>query len=240
VSSVDGPHALLVLQEHDTELDQLRHRRTHLPQRSRLDQVGAELRTVETEGAALTAERDDLARRQAQLEAELGDLAKRRTDIDGRMRSGDITASRDLQAMADQLTSLKRREGDLEDAELEIMEAIEPKEARLAALQERWAELDREGTELRRELTEAEVTLDAQLEGVLAARQAAAAAVPPELMAIYDRLRGRLGGVGAAALVGASCGGCHLTLSASELDRIRRLPEDAVVTCDQCGRILVR
>ena len=49
-----------------------------------------------------------------------------------------------------------------------------------------------------------------------------------------------LGGVGAARLVGPSCTGCHLTLPAQELDRIRREPPDALVFCDQCGRILVR
>jgi predicted nucleic acid-binding Zn-ribbon protein len=46
--------------------------------------------------------------------------------------------------------------------------------------------------------------------------------------------------VGAARVVGSSCGGCHLTLPATELDRIRRAEPDALVTCDQCGRILVR
>ena len=93
---------------------------------------------------------------------------------------------------------------------------------------------------LRAELAEAEVTVDAEIQGVVSARDAAIAPIPAALLATYERLRTRLGGVGVAPLVGASCGGCHLTLSASELDRIRRLPPDEVVTCDQCGRILVR
>jgi hypothetical protein len=59
-------------------------------------------------------------------------------------------------------------------------------------------------------------------------------------MPTYERLRQRLGGVAVALLVGSSCGGCHLTLAAGEIDAIRRLPPDALVTCAQCGRILVR
>jgi hypothetical protein len=43
-----------------------------------------------------------------------------------------------------------------------------------------------------------------------------------------------------ARLVGNHCDGCHLTLPSMELDRIRHLAEREVVTCDQCGRILVR
>ncbi|HEY2429301.1 MAG TPA: C4-type zinc ribbon domain-containing protein [Acidimicrobiales bacterium] len=156
------------------------------------------------------------------------------------MRSGAVTASRDLQAMADQLGALKRRQGTQEDAELEIMEALEPIEERLAALHDRWTVLDHERTELEAAVAAAEAVIDADLTATTAARADAAAAVAPELLATYERLRQRLGGVGAAPLVGSSCGGCHLTLSASELDHIRRLPADAVVTCEQCGRILVR
>jgi hypothetical protein len=238
--SVDELHDLLAVQDLDTQADQLRHRRTHLPERARLDEVTTELRGVEADGVAVTAERDELARRQAELEAELADLERRMTDLDRRMRSGTISAPRDLQAMSAQIDGMKRRRSDLEDAELEILEALDPIEARVAELQDRWASLDRESAELRARVVDAERELDAELAGVVEARRTAAAPVPAELMATYERLRQRLGGVGAAPLVGASCGGCHLTLSAGALDRIRRAPADTVVTCEQCGRILVR
>ena len=72
------------------------------------------------------------------------------------------------------------------------------------------------------------------------ARVTAAATVAPDLLARYERLRTQLGGTGAARLVGGSCSGCHLSLPAMEVDRIRKAPPDEVITCDQCGRILVR
>ncbi|MHB8467227.1 MAG: zinc ribbon domain-containing protein [Acidimicrobiales bacterium] len=231
---------LLVVQDHDTAADQLRHRRAHLPARSRLAEVGAELAEVEGRGAAATAERDELAGRQAALETELAEIDKRAADIDRQMRSGAISAARDLQAMVDQIDGLKRRKSNLEDTELEVMEALEPVESSVAELQARWAELDREAVELRAQVAEAEVSVDSELDVVLRDRSAAAAAVPSDLLATYERLRQRLGGVGAARLVGSSCGGCHLTLSASEVDRIRHLPADAIATCEQCGRILIR
>ena len=237
---MDALHALLEVQERDTQADQLRYRRAHLPERARLDAVAAELATIETDGAAVTAERDELARRQGELEAELADTERRMADLDRRMRSGTVTAARDLQAMADQLDHMRRRRSDLEDAELEVLDALDPLDKRVAELQDRWALLDGEAAELRAAVRAEEQVVDAQLEEVLAARRAAAAPVPPDLMATYERLRQRLGGVGAAQLVGASCSGCHLTLSASALDQIRRLPPDAVATCEQCGRILVR
>jgi uncharacterized protein len=237
--TVDELHELLAVQDLDTQADQLRHRRAHLPERARLDEVTTELAGVEADGVAVTAERDELARRQAELEAELADLERRMTDLDRRMRSGTVTAPRDLQAMSAQIDAMKRRRSDQEDAELEILEALDPLEARVGELQDRWATLDREAADLRARVVDAERELDAELVGVVEARRAAAEPVPAELMATYERLRQRLGGVGAAPLVGASCGGCHLTLSAGALDRIRRAPAGTVVTCEQCGRILV-
>jgi hypothetical protein len=231
---------LLVVQERDTSADQLRHRRSHLPERARLDQVVAEMAQIETEGAEASAQRADLTRQQAGLEAELAEIDKRSADIDRQMRSGAITASRDLQAMSEQIDSLKRRKSTLEDSELEVMEALDPVVARVASLEERWVALDTEASTLRAAIADAEVEVDSELETVLKERVEAAADVTPDLLATYERLRQRLGGIGAARLVGSSCGGCHLTLSASEIDRIRHLTPDVLVTCEHCGRILVR
>jgi len=237
---MDALHALLAVQERDTQADQLRHRRAHLPARARLDTVTTELASIESDGAALTVERDELARRQAELEAELADTERRIGDLDKRMHSGTVAAARDLQAMAAQMEAMRRRHNDLEDSELEVLEVLDPLEKRVAELQDRWVALDREAAELRATIAEQEHVIDGELAEVVAARRDAAAPVPAELMTTYERLRQRLGGVGAAPLVGASCGGGHLTLSAGALDRIRRLPPDAVATCEQCGRILVR
>ena len=63
--------------------------------------------------------------------------------------------------------------------------------------------------------------------------------LPEELAQRYEGLRSRLGGVGAARLVGDRCDGCHLTLPSVEVERIRQLPPDTFATCPQCDRILV-
>ena len=47
-------------------------------------------------------------------------------------------------------------------------------------------------------------------------------------------------GTGAAPLVQRRCGGCRLDLNAVDLSRIRNAPEDEVLRCEECGRILVR
>ncbi len=65
-------------------------------------------------------------------------------------------------------------------------------------------------------------------------------AVPADLLALYDKLRAAKGGVGAAALRARQCGGCRLTIDNAELAVIRAKPDDEVVRCEECQRILVR
>ncbi len=86
----------------------------------------------------------------------------------------------------------------------------------------------------------AENVIDEELMTEEIAREGLVAGVSSSLLDRYDVLRKKLGGIGAAPLNGHSCGGCHLTLPATEIDRIKREPPDALILCDQCGRILVR
>jgi predicted nucleic acid-binding Zn-ribbon protein len=162
------------------------------------------------------------------------------TSVDKAMYGGTVSNVRELQAMGDEVKSLQRRISQLEDLELEVMERIEPVEAEMAQLSKERADKADEAERLRAEVTVNEAEIDGELERVAADRQVAAAEIPDGLLAEYDRLRRQLGGIGVARLVNGQCGGCHLKLSAVELDRLRRQAGDALVHCDECGRLLVR
>ena len=72
------------------------------------------------------------------------------------------------------------------------------------------------------------------------ARTAVAKDVPDDLLALYEKLRGQFGGVGAAKLFRGACQGCHLALNTVDLNNIRAAAEDEVIRCEECRRILVR
>ena len=233
-------HALLAVQDRDTAIDQLRHRRRAGGERSALSEVEAQLRSLATERAALMARRDEVAARQAGLERDIATSEARIAEIDKRMYSGEITASRDLQAMAAEIESIKRRVSALEDAVLEAMDERDPLDAQVAALEGQEAELSGEASRLTSAIAATEQEIDAQLAIEEQARSEALSAVPADLVATYEKLRAHLGGIGAARLEHGTCMGCRLQLPATELDRLKREPADAVAFCDQCGRILVR
>lgn len=244
----DGPEApgsrpplevLLEVQDLDTAISQLQHRRSTLAERQELSRVTAALNELGTRFSELQASRAELAGRQKALEAEISTTSARREALEQRMYAARGAPARDLQAMDDEIRHLRDRREQMEDAELEVMVALEPLDAELATLESRGAALRADGARLRDTLTASETEIEAQLEGEVAKRAHAAATLPEDLRSRYESLRARLGGTGAARLVGSRCSGCHLELPSMEVERIRHLPPGTVVTCEQCGRILV-
>jgi predicted nucleic acid-binding Zn-ribbon protein len=231
---------LLAVQEHDTKVDQLRHRRASLPERAELAELERRRGALEGRMGELQAQRDALGERQAALEAQIESAKTRKAELERRMYGGQVASARDLAAMDDEVRQLSRHVTELENRELEVMEQIEPLDADLQAAEAERDTIDSRAGELRASIAHAEKELDAQIDTELAARRPLSASLPAELLARYEALRTKLGGTGAARLVGSSCSGCHLTLPAMEVDRIKHAPPEAVLTCDNCGRILVR
>jgi hypothetical protein len=240
-STPPGPlERLLEVQHHDTVIGQLRHRRAALPERAELATVDGELGALEARAKEVRVQRDELGARQAGLEQQIEASRERRSSIEKRLYGGQVAAARELQAMAEEVKHLARHIGELEDRELEIMEALEPVDGDLQAGDMARDALEGDAGRLRAAIVVAEAAIDQEIAAESQVRASVAAGVRDDLLTRYEQLRTRLGGTGAARLVGGSCSGCHLALSAMELDRVRRAPPDAVVTCDQCGRILVR
>lgn len=230
---------LLVVQEHDSAADRLRHKLETLPEKARLAEVEQQLAAVEASMADVGGRRDEVVRRQQRHEDELASIEAKISEVDRRLYSGTVSAPRELQAMEADVASLKRHRSDVEDHVLEAMQDREPLDAELATLDQQRVGLQEEAGQLRQAIASQSSEIDAELTTELDARTAAAAAIPEDLLSQYERLRAKQGGVGAARLVNGRCSGCHLTLPATELDRIRHEDADAVVLCDQCGRILV-
>jgi predicted nucleic acid-binding Zn-ribbon protein len=151
-----------------------------------------------------------------------------------------VSSPRELENLQSEIESLRRRQADLEEAELEVMEKREVVQNRLAELR---AERDAVAAELvtteeRRDATFAEI--DADADKTTRQRAELAATIPADLLALYEKVRAASAGVGAAALHRGRCEGCHLQLNTTDLNRLRDAPADDVVRCEECRRILVR
>ena len=230
---------LLAVQDLDTTITQLQHRRAALHESSGLAAVEGQLAELATERADATARRAVLSATQKDLEQQIAVISERRTGIETRMYAATSSSARDLQAMNDEVRHLTDRRAELEELELIAMLDQDPIDAELAALAERAEPLEERASALRSHVAGDQAEIDAALGEAVTARAAAAAVLPTALADRYEALRSRLKGTGAARLVGTHCDGCHLELSSGEVEKIRALPPGEAATCEQCGRILV-
>lgn len=231
--------SLLDLQAVDTALTQLAHRRRNLPEDTELTKLEAELAVMTDERARAQADVDDLDRDIRRVDADVEQVKQRAQRNQARLDAGQGTA-KELEALQHELISLRKRQSDLEDAELELMER---KEAAQAALAEATARLEkathnRDAVSARRNAALAEIT--AEEDRRRSEREPIVAKIPADLLALYEKIRADQGGIGAAVLRARRCEGCRLELAGSDLDMIRKSTPDEVVRCENCRRILIR
>lgn len=231
---------LIDLQELDSSLDRLAHRRRTLPELAEIARL--EGRATELRDALVAAETEvgDLQREQKKAEQDVEQVRARADRDQKRLDSGQVTSAKDLGSLQAEIESLQRRQSDLEEVVLEIMERAEAADARVGALRAERAAAEEELAEAVRRRDEAQRGIDEESGMTSTARTGVAKDVPDDLLALYEKLRGQFGGVGAAKLYRGACQGCHLALNTVDLNRIRAAAEDEVVRCEECRRILVR
>jgi predicted nucleic acid-binding Zn-ribbon protein len=229
---------LLDLQAIDTALAQLAHKRKTLPEYAELDRLARELSALEDERVRAQVAIDDLDRDIARLDSDVEQVRARAAKDQSRLDVGTGPA-RELEALQHELATLARRQGELEDAELELMEQREAAQGVLDGVEQRLtaARGTRAEAERRRDETLSELSRDEEFRR--SGRSPLAADLPGDLVQLYEKIREQ-SGMGAALLQHGRCGGCRLDLSGSERARVKAAPADEVVRCEECRRILVR
>jgi uncharacterized protein len=230
---------LLELADLDAELARIEHRQRGLPEVAEVDRIDA--RAAELRDAIIAAETSekDLSREQAKAEADVDQVRTRSVRDRERLDAGQVSSPRELEVLQSEIASLLRRQSELEDVVLDVMERREAAQSSRDSLSAERDELAarRQTAAARRD--EALGELGEQSEKAADRRAGVVAQVPADLLDLYERMRAQHG-VGAAALRGGRCEGCHLTLNTVDLNRIRAADDDEVLRCEECRRILVR
>ena len=231
---------LLDLQALDSRADQLRHHKAHLPEVAEIAEMTRARAALSDQARDAQIVVDDLSAEQRKVDGDVEQVKARRTRDRERMDSGAISNPKDLERMSQELVSLERRIATLEDEELEVMARLEDAQRDLDEATARLEQADQRLAELTAARDEKVAELDAQLLDVEAQRGPAVEGLPADLLGLYDKLRAQKGGVGAAELRQRRCTGCQLGIDNAELARIKAMPVQAVVRCEECSRILVR
>ncbi|GGW06697.1 hypothetical protein GCM10010264_29270 [Streptomyces globisporus] len=231
---------LLDVQALDTRLAQLSHKRSSLPEHAEIEQLGSDLAQLRDLLVASTTEESDTAREQTKAEQDVDQVRQRAVRDQQRLDSGAVSSPKDLESLQREITSLAKRQGDLEDVVLEIMERREAAQERVAELTERVSAVQAKVDDATARRDAATAELDAEAATVTKDRQVVAEVVPADLMKLYDKLRVQQGGVGAARLYQRRCEGCRLELNMAEVGDVKAASPETVLRCENCHRILVR
>jgi predicted nucleic acid-binding Zn-ribbon protein len=228
---------LLELQRLDTTADQLAHRRTRLPEREPAAAANAAVQQADRRRAGIRQRLDELDRAIEALEKEGRTLTAQRDRLQTQLKT--VISPREAEALMSELDALHARHGALDDRELEHLEEQSALADELAALDAEEPNRRSIADAARDALAAAEAVIDGELDATQSARSTIAEGLDAGVLGQYQRLRERMGGVAVATLDGKRCTGCHLDLSASELDQVRATPPGELTDCPECGRILV-
>ncbi len=227
---------LLELQRLDTTADQLVHRRANLPERAAANAAARALADHRRQHTAAGEREQELALTIDALERDAEQLAAQRARLEAQLRT--VTAPRAAEALLHELETIRERRDSLDDQELEALEEQSQVVDTIAALDAALPAIEAASHGADQALAVLEAEIDAELTGATADRAALAERIPPALLAQYEQLRARLGGVAVARLEGNRCGGCHLDLSTTELADVRAVGPGEFTQCPQCGRLL--
>ena len=236
----DAQLRLLDLQTLDTTLAQLHHRRQTLPQHVVIAKLQAERAALSSDLVAAETAISDLELEQEKAEADLDPVRERLARNQARIANGTVADPKALSSMVDEVSHLKKRISDLEDAELEVMEQLEAAVASREALRARIDRVDNDLIETTAERDRQVSALDAEMAGLRAERDELAPLIPADLLALYDRIGASHGGIGAAELRQRRCTGCQLEINAADLRTFSAAAEDEMLRREECGRILIR
>ncbi|MEI6363227.1 MAG: C4-type zinc ribbon domain-containing protein [Actinomycetes bacterium] len=182
----------------------------------------------------------DLEHEQEKADADVEQVRERTRRDQQLLDSGSIGDPKQLQSIQSELQSLARRQGELEDVELEIMERVEGANAAVAQLTAERDTVAGDRADLAAKVEGLLADINAERSTVEAERAAIAVSIPADLLGLYDKICADHGGVGAAPLHRGRCEGCRMQLPPNEIEAIREAPSDAVIRCEECRRILVR
>lgn len=230
---------LLQLQEADLAMARLKERGEHLPEAATARSLAAAFAAARDAAVVRRTEASDLQREVRKIEDEV-EWVRARAKRDADLLVGGVGSAKQLLDLQHEIASLEKRQSDLEDAQLELMERAEAAAAAEAAAVAERDRLAAESEQARQAAARALQELKAEYQQIRSRRADLEAQLPADLLRLYEGIRAKRGGIGAAEFADDRCGGCQLEMIPADLAALKAAPANEVIQCEECGRILVR
>ena len=240
IATSENLHVLLEVQEKDSQILAANHEIKELPERKEIEAIQRKMLELDQALKAKESEVHENNRIQKRLEDEVAIVEERIENQKRKLYGGEVIAIKEPQALEMDIDSLKERQIVIEDQIIEVMELNEPIQNEIQNLSTQKEENKENEANLSKVLQEAIKKIELRINQIKVEIVHLTNDLPNELISEYESLRSRPGHVGIARLVNRTCNGCNLELPAVEVDRIKKLSEDSIINCEECGCILVR
>jgi predicted nucleic acid-binding Zn-ribbon protein len=233
---------LLEVQDLDRAADAARVRSTKLPERESIPILDTKLAQIDTAIAEANAKRAEKQAEEEQIGQEVAQVAHDIEAAEVERYSGKRKNQDEAAAHKASQEKLHEKQTALEEREMELLEEIDAVESRIESEETARAANRAESEKIFEVIRKVEEEVVAELGRLATERGQIAETLPAKILTAYERVRGQAlkGGRGAAMLAEGRCGGCRIKLPSLERTRMLAEPEDAVIQCPQCRRVLVR
>lgn len=230
---------ILDIQRMDFAVAALRNKLAALPEIAELLGTTQRLAVVRDLAIAAETQISDIKRELLRSEADVEQVVTRLERDEKRLADG-TTSPKELEKLQHEVQTLSSRRSELEEVELEIMLRIDSIKERLEELRAEEAVLTSASEEIQGRKVFASEEIELEIASLTEERKAIVSTVDGALLDLYEKIRSNNNGTGAAAMREGRCDGCHLAINSVEISRIKTLPSDEVVRCEECRCILVR
>lgn len=221
------------LQGLDTELSS-RQRALEAIQ-SQLDDTEAleQLRVSAAEAQRALAE---VEKQQRPAEFEVETLREQVKGVEKKLYSGEVKIPKELVSIQEEVTSLNKRQGQLEEVLLGVMNQLEEAQQRYNTISEELSQSEEERKSLEVRLSAERDQLETEVKELSSQREQLAVGVPPQDIRLYSSLLATKQGRAVAAVERSMCQGCRLNMPLNIQQRLRA--NHGLVQCPSCNRIL--
>lgn len=227
---------LLKLQELDIECLALETALKELSVQKEIDKLEENLRTLHDRLDSACLELNRVRKEQKHEEWEIKDITMAIDSISRKLYGGEVTNPREIENMRYRLDTLETTKRKLEDDVIGLMEKSEALESEIARVNLEITQKETEVSKLRDKRDSEIEDISAKLTSMTEARGKLQVQISDSLLKKYEQLSKDRGGHVVAPIRGNICGGCYVALPSSII--ILAKPNNRVVRCENCGRIL--
>lgn len=221
------------LHEVDSALVELRKRAASLDPGKK---IIAEIKTLEAEDIDKGGEAKRLGGEQTDLELANKGIEDKIKRFSGDLYGGKIVNPREVENFEKEIATLKKQREKNDEKLLTLMEAAPPVQSVAKDIKARLETKKSELKDFQKRVMQEQERLKAEFARLSSARTGATQGIEPALMARYDAIRQKHGGIGMSKIAKTNrCEQCGMALPVKSIEFAK---DGKIATCEACHRIL--